>query len=96
METGDIKHLASLSRIRISDAEAEELKTDIDSVLAYVSVVSEITTEDDLTKKVGARHNIFREDEVTNETGSYTEVLLAEAPAREGNLLKVKKILNQD
>lgn len=96
METGDIKHLASLARIRISDDEAEDLKEDIASVLEYVSVVSEITTEGDLTKKVGPRHNIFRADEITNEPGSYTEDLLAEAPNREGNYLKVKKILNQD
>ena len=96
METGDIKHLASLARIRISDNEAEGLKKDIDSVLEYVSVVSEITTDGDVTKKVGARYNVFRDDVVTNEPGSFTEALLAEAPKREGNYLKVKKILNQD
>ncbi len=96
MELAEIKHLASLSRIRITDAEAQDLKQDIDAVLAYVSVVSEITSTDDITPKVGARYNVFRKDEVTNEPGSYTEVLLREAPAREGDYLKVKKILNQD
>ena len=96
METKDVKHLASLARIRITDDEAERLKKDIDSVLKYVSVVSDIAAGDDLTKKVGARYNLFRKDEVTNEPGAFTETLLAEAPAREGNYLKVKKILNQD
>lgn len=96
METGDIKHLASLSRIRISDEEAESLKNDIDAVLEYVSVVSDITAEGDLTKKVGARFNVFRQDAVTNEPGSHSEALMAEAPEREGDYLKVKKILNQD
>lgn len=96
METDDVKHLASLARIRISDSEAESLKQDIDSVLEYVGVVSDIAAEADLTKKVGARYNIFREDEVTNEPGSYTKDLMAEAPHRDGDYLKVKKILNQD
>ena len=96
MEIGDIKHLASLSRIRITDEEAEVLKKDVDAVLDYVSVVSEITTEDDLTKKVGARHNIFRKDEITNEPGEYTEALMNETPRSEGGYLKVKKILSQD
>lgn len=96
METKDIKHLAALARIRISDDEAENLKTDIDSVLSYVSVVSDITAEDGLTKKVGARYNVFRQDVVTNEPGEYTETLLSVAPHRQGNYLKVKKILSQD
>jgi aspartyl-tRNA(Asn)/glutamyl-tRNA(Gln) amidotransferase subunit C len=96
METKDIKHLASLARIRIADAEAEALKKDIDSVLDYVSVVSDIAAADGLTKKVGARYNVFRTDAVTNEPGVHTETLLQEAPAREGNYLKVKKILSQD
>jgi len=96
MELEEIKHLAKLSRIRITDAEAQGLKEDIDAVLAYVSVVSEITSTDDTAPKVGARYNVFRKDEVTNEPGSFSEALLAEAPARDGDYLKVKKILNQD
>jgi aspartyl/glutamyl-tRNA(Asn/Gln) amidotransferase C subunit len=96
METKDIKHLASLARIRVTDTEAEALKKDIDSVLDYVSVVSSITAADGLTQKVGARYNVFRKDEIINEPGEYTETLLNEAPHRQGNYLKVKKILNQD
>lgn len=96
MELAEIKHLASLSRIRITDGEAQALKHDIDAVLAYVSVVSEITSTDSDTPNVGARSNVFRKDEVTNTPGSYSAALLAEAPAREGDYLKVKKILNQD
>ena len=96
MEIGDIKHLASLSRIRIDEKEAESLKTDIDAVLEYVSVVNDIAADGDVTKKVGARYNVFRKDEVTNEPGVSTEALLREAPQREGELLKVKKILTQD
>ena len=96
METGDIKHLASLSRIEITEKEAEDLKNDVEAVLDYVSVVSDITAEDGLDKKVGARYNVFREDEVTNEPGEFTEAIMNEAPSREGNYLKVKKILSQD
>ncbi len=96
MNIEEIKHLASLSRIRIEDEEAGRLKTDIDAVLEYVSVVSDIAAEGDLTKKVGARYNVFRQDEMTNEPGSYSKAIMDEAPAREGDLLKVKTILSQD
>lgn len=96
MEREDITHLAALARITVTDEEVDELKANITDALAYVSVVSDITADLDMTKKVGARYNVFRKDEVTNEPGAHTETLLAEAPARQDNYLKVKKILNQD
>jgi aspartyl/glutamyl-tRNA(Asn/Gln) amidotransferase C subunit len=96
MEKEDILHLASLSRIKITDKEAEALKSDIESVLAYVGVVSEIASDAYLTKKVGAVYNVFREDTVTNTGESYTEALLAEAPKVKGRHLMVKKILQID
>jgi Asp-tRNA(Asn)/Glu-tRNA(Gln) amidotransferase C subunit len=35
----------------------------------------------------------MREDVIVNKAGEYTEKLLGNAPSREGNYLKVKKIL---
>lgn len=96
MEQGDIKRLASLARIAVSDHEAKTLSHDIDAVLAYVSTVSDIAAANDATKKVGPLHNVLREDAVTNQPGEQTDTLLAEAPHRDGAWLKVKKILNQD
>lgn len=96
MEKKDILHLANLARIRISDEEAQVLQKDIESVLAYVSAVNDITADVSLTKKVGARYNIFREDEVTNAADEYTDALLKEAPATSGRHLTVKKILQTD
>jgi aspartyl-tRNA(Asn)/glutamyl-tRNA(Gln) amidotransferase subunit C len=96
MEKKDILHLANLARIRISEEEAGSLATDIESVLAYVSDVNTIAADANLTKKVGVVHNVFRKDEVTNEPGSYTDALLAEAPEVKGRHLKVKKILQID
>lgn len=93
MQKEDIINLARLSRIAITDAEAERLTVDIDNVLSYVSVVSSITGGEE-TKQPGALKNVFREDEVTNEADEYTETLLAEAPKRKGRYLVVKKILH--
>lgn len=96
MEKKDILHLATLSRISISNDEAETLKKDIESVLEYVSIVDTITAVAGLTKKVGARYNVFRDDEVTNKGGAYTDALLKEAPSVKGRHLQVKKILQMD
>jgi aspartyl-tRNA(Asn)/glutamyl-tRNA(Gln) amidotransferase subunit C len=96
MEKKDILHLATLSRIRISDEEAEALKGDIESVLEYVGAINEIVADGQDLKKVGPVHNVFRADVVTNEEGAYTQALLAEAPKSKDGYLQVKKILQMD
>ena len=96
MTKEEILRLGELSRIRIADKEAEALGADIESVLEYVGVINEITAAEGVTKKVGAVYNVFREDEITVEPGSYTEVLLSEAPHVAKGRLEVKKILNTD
>jgi len=96
MKKEDIEHLAKLARIKVTDEEAQSLREDINAVLEYVSVVNEITADSGITKKPGAVYNVFRQDEVTCEPGAHTEALLNEMPDRDGNYLKVKKILNTD
>ncbi len=92
----EIFKLGEMARIAITEKEADSLEKDIDSVLQYVSVVNEITAEEGVTKKVAAVYNVFREDEITVEPGSYTDVLLKEAPKVQKGKLEVKKILNTD
>jgi aspartyl-tRNA(Asn)/glutamyl-tRNA(Gln) amidotransferase subunit C len=89
--TEDIKHLADLSRMEISDAEMEKLTAEIDAILGYVGQI--INTTGDMTRTVPLLHNVMREDEPQNKSGEYMESILANVPAREGNYLKVKKIL---
>jgi aspartyl-tRNA(Asn)/glutamyl-tRNA(Gln) amidotransferase subunit C len=95
MTKEEIQHLGSLSRLALSDAEAEAFTTQIDAILEYVSKVTEIAGSGALEKVVGPRHNIMRADVVTTVPGSYTETLLNAAPARDGNFVVVKKILDQ-
>lgn len=92
----EILHLGELSRIKLTDEEVEQFRGEIDAILEYVSTIDEVVKEGALEKKVGAVYNVFREDEVTNEPGSYTEDLLSEMPERDGQYLTVKKILNPD
>lgn len=96
MEKEDIIHLARLARIGIDDKEAESLTADIESVLLYVSDINTITADVQLTKKVGAKFNVFRDDVVTIQEGLYTDAILKQAPHVKGRHLQVKKILQQD
>lgn len=96
MTKEEILHLGTLSRIKLTDTEAEKFNSEIDSILSYVGAVNDIVADKDLTKAVGPVHNVFREDEVTNEPGAYTKDIVSAFPERSGDYLKVKKILNPD
>ena len=87
----EIEKLAKLARIDISDEEKESMQKDIESILDYVGQVKNISEESKI--EVPALKNIMRDDIVTHKSGEFTEDLLSLAPSRQGNYLKVKKIL---
>lgn len=87
----DIKNLADLARIDVSEAEAESLTSQIDSILGYVGQIQDMQSVDG--NDVSKLRNVMREDVVTHEPGEYTEALLANAPSRNGQYFEVKKIL---
>ena len=90
----DIKRLANLARIEIKEEEQEELATQIDAILGYVGQVSHVAAKAALRDGFDTQiQNVFREDENPNESGAYSEVLIAEFPNSENGYLKVKKIL---
>ena len=87
----DIQKLASLARIDISPEEAESLTVEIDAILGYVGQIQNISAEE--VKEVPALRNVMRDDVVTHTSGEFSEDILKLVPQREGNYLKVKKIL---
>ncbi len=94
MEIKDIKKLAELSRIHLSDAEVEEFRTSLDSILHYVEQVKQVSSDTNI-EPTFPMVNIMREDENPNTKGECKEKLLSSAPKREGDYVKVKKILGQ-
>jgi len=89
----DVEKLARLSRIALTADEKESLRKDMDSILDYVAQVQTVSAELVLEKKAGMLRNVMREDANPHESGIFTEALLRAAPQREGNYIRVKKIL---
>lgn len=93
-------NLAKLARIELGNEEADSLSHEFDAILKYVGEIKNVNpalhkaTQD---KSDYALRNIMREDNPPtggpHESGIYTEKILSQVPAREGNYLKVKKIL---
>ena len=87
----DVEALAVLARIDLSDTEKEAIVPKLDSILAYVGEVAKVVTED-LPARVGVVKNVLRNDEKPNEGGMYSKDMLENAPAIEGEYVKVKQM----
>ncbi|MBX9907055.1 Asp-tRNA(Asn)/Glu-tRNA(Gln) amidotransferase subunit GatC [Patescibacteria group bacterium] len=96
MTKEEVLHLATLARIELSPEEIVRFGTDFDAILSYVARIKDLAGSDTSTPHLGVVHNVFREDADPHEPGLYTESLLAAAPTREKEYIKVKKILENN
>lgn len=87
----DIKKLSTLSRISVSEEEISSISKEISSILDYVGQIDKAVSN--APSSTHTLINVLREDKNPHESGIRTEDILNEAPDREGNFLKVKKIL---
>jgi aspartyl-tRNA(Asn)/glutamyl-tRNA(Gln) amidotransferase subunit C len=89
----DVKRLAQLSALTVSDTEAESLRRQIGDILGYVELLNEVdTTGLEPTYQVSQIENVTRTDEV-KDYGVSREDLLRNAPDTENGQIKVKKVL---
>ena len=94
--TEDVKKLAALARIAVSDKELEKFTKEFDAILAYVGQLEELNLPSDAAREVPALRNVMREDGVPHEGGIYTEKIAEQFPLRDGNALSVKQIISHD
>ena len=93
ISTDDVRHLAQLSNIQLSDDEMVDLKEDITNILGYVEQLGELTTDDvEPTYQVTDLENVWREDEIENDMVT-REQLLNIAPETHDHQVKVPKVL---
>ncbi len=96
MTKEEIMHLGTLSRVALTEQEITNFAQEIDAIVEYVSELQSIVNESGaMSPDVGVRHNIFREDVITNEPGSYTKAIVAQFPRAVGDYLEVPKIIAQ-
>lgn len=91
MEKDDVLALAKLARIELGDKEALELTGELGPILDYVGEVKSVSGAS--KKEDPALLNVMRGDASPHESRMYSEAILNNAPDREGNYIKVKKIL---
>lgn len=92
-ENVDIRALAQLARIEVSDAEIASLEQEMPRILSFVESIQGVTVQGE-TKGQGL-HNVLRDDAHAIEGGIFTETLLSAAPAREGDRIAVQQVISR-
>ena len=88
-----VKKVAKLSRLELTEAEIEEFTGQLSAILGYVEKMNELDTDSvEPLAHCLPMHNVFRRDCVKDSLG--TEKALANAPQRDGQFFKVPKILD--
>lgn len=91
----DVKRLATLARVDVDDADLTRFANEFDSILTYVGKLDELTLPE-AGRNLSVVRNVLRVDETPYESGTWTERIVEQFPAKEGNSLSVKKIISHD
>jgi aspartyl-tRNA(Asn)/glutamyl-tRNA(Gln) amidotransferase subunit C len=88
----EVKKVALLARVELSDTEVEKFQKDLSSILDYVEELKQVDTEGlEIVSSVTGLENVQREDKAV--LIDYQEEIMANAPERKDNYYKVKSIL---
>lgn len=91
----EVRHLADLARIDLSDAELDHLAPQLSVILESVASINEVAAEDvPPTSHALPLTNVFRED--VARPGLTAEEALAGAPAVEQQRFMVPRILGEE
>src|SRR5258706_11061135 len=94
----EIKHIAKLARLELDEKTEKKLQQELSSILGYVEQLNEVKTDkvQPLYQTTGLV-NSFRADEPRGDfkmDEKLNELLVGQAPQKEGRYVKVKTILS--
>ena len=92
VDTQQVRHIAKLARIAMSDAEVEAMVPELNNILGWVEQLGEVDTDgvEPLTAVIDQKLRL-RDDVVTD--GDCREAVLANAPAAEHGFFAVPKVI---
>lgn len=94
LERSEVEHLAALARVGLSDAELETLRDQLSDILAQFEILRQLDTSGvSPTANAGQLQSVMREDEA--EECLTKEQVLSNAPRTEGDLIRVKAVLEE-
>lgn len=90
----DVKHIADLARIELTEEESERFTREISDVLGYIAQLGEVDTENvEPISQVTGKINVFREDAAVDCSEETKAIMAENYPDSQDGYIKVKQIL---
>ena len=90
----DVEHVAELARLHLTDEELDRMQVQLSRILEAIEVLRDVdTSKVGPTATVLNLENVMRDDEPAD--GLSREAALANAPLREGEHLRVPRVLKE-
>lgn len=87
----EVKHIAKLARLELTDEEINKMQKDLSEILGYFDLLKKAPAATKETKAKNAT-NVLRKDEVISSYDKRDEIIGA-APDKKDDYIKVKAIL---
>ena len=90
----EVRHIARLARVGLTEAEMETMSEQLSNILDNFEILRQVDTTNVLpTAQSIALHTVMREDEISPSLSP--DEVLANAPQKEGDFIRVRAILEQ-
>ena len=94
IEKDDVKHVAQLARLKLTEEEINYFAKQLDSIINYIDQLKEVNTSNvEPTTHVLPIQNVFRDDAVLPSLKA--EGALKNAPSKENEFFKVPRIIEE-
>lgn len=88
----DLKYVAHLARLHLSDKEIEHFTVQLEGILKYINKLKQVDVANiEPTSHVFPQKNVYRQDEL--KPSLPIKEALKNAPSKEGDFFKVPKVI---
>lgn len=89
----EIKHIAKLASLNLTDEEIKKYTGDMQEILDMAKTVNQVNT-DEVDETIGTNgiYNVFRKDEVKQNNNR--DNLLSNAPSQDDGMFRIPKVIN--
>lgn len=91
----EMKQLADLARLQLTDEELTKVEREVDSILGYVDRLGKIDTQNAEPMTMPAKAEGWREDVAFTCDDATRELILANFPSRNGDALAVPAVFEK-
>jgi aspartyl-tRNA(Asn)/glutamyl-tRNA(Gln) amidotransferase subunit C len=88
-----VKHVATLARLKIDDKEADQYSAELSKVLGYIDQLNEVAVVKQIDVDASGLVNRLRADKAVVWDAAERQAALQQAEVVENNLIKVPKII---